>query len=164
MDYGKKTEENKCTCEHITVCTRDVCDCNPYCENNKALLEQHKAATPRFKKFITISPRPTSDSMEKQLTGWKIELNKLAKASKLLLIVAELNSSAQLHFHGVAIPKDLFKFNRIMRRISTWDNSKQHSAFKDGYHYLFKDVDYTRECIDHDPIIINKVECEQEMH
>lgn len=160
MDYGKKTEENKCICEHINVCDRDLCDCETYCKKYKNLLMSHKAATPRFKKFITISPRPTSDSMSKQLEGWKIELNKLAKSSKLLLIVAELNASSQLHFHGVAIPKDLFKFNRIMRRISTWDNSKQHGSFKGGYHYLFKDVDYTRECIDHDPIIINKDECE----
>lgn len=159
-------EKKVCSCNIVNDCRIDgsKCECNGVCVLYEDLLVLHRGTEdPRRKKHFTISPRPRIGlSRDEEYRTWKQEFTTLSKYCSMILVTCELNSSNNLHFHGVAVVSDLFMFTRKMRKLSQFDNCKDHGSFAGGYHYLFKDYHYTSACInskkkiEHEVVMISK--------
>lgn len=140
----------KCDCEEVDKCIRmGVCCCTNYCGRYARTLAEY--ITPVY---VTISPNPheitTYEALQESMkTGI---FYKLAKASRDCICVLEL-AGCRPHYHCLFDVKDKVGFNIRLLNYSKYSNAKKHNKFKGGYHYLFKDVDITREETEIEPIL-----------
>lgn len=135
------TVKPKCQCGSVTPCNNanSPCDCTAYC----FLYERQVAAFDRLQ-CVTISPNPNRisdyvtlvDDLKRDL------LKKLSLVTHDYIIVLEL-AGLRPHFHCVFDVKDPVGFNIKLLNASRYDNIKKHAMFKNGMHYMFKDVTKT---------------------
>lgn len=148
-----------CDCEVSSNCPFDLsrCSCTKYCELYARQMEQY--ASPAY---ITISPRPSGDSYKKIYDEWRGYFYKMRKHLNNGVFVLEL-AGIRPHFHAIVDIKDRIGFMATLHSWSQYHNVKKHNKYKKGYHYLFKDIQETKDSTGLDPIYTyNQMITEQE--
>lgn len=142
--------DRKCKCKVGTHCGRTDCDCGGMCE----IFEGQMADILTWN-AVTVSPDPrTIEDYDQLQTTWQNRFTKLLPHIEDCIIVLEL-AGLRPHYHCVFKVKDKVGFNIKLLNWSRHDNIKKHNMFKDGLHYLFKDVDKTYDETKIIPILLH---------
>lgn len=132
------TVTGKCRCQITSTCSVHSNDCN--CE---AYCEIYAGAVARYidKQYVTISPDPLTIANYSKMHESYIEglFHKLVKVTNDFIIVLEL-AGLRPHYHCIFDVRDRVGFNIKLLNHSKYNNVKKHGPFKQGLHYLFKDV------------------------
>lgn len=134
------TANASCTCTVGTVCSRTHCFCSGMCRlfaGEVADLKQCQAVT------ISPDPRTIVDYISMH-AEWQEHFVKLRHVISDCIIVLEL-AGLRPHYHCVFTVKDPVGFNIKLLNLSKVHNIKKHNMFKEGLHYIFKEVDTTYE-------------------
>lgn len=139
-----------CECIITTECRRgkDSCQCKSYCG-------LHARAVAGFTNTVcaTISPNPNSiESYHKTNSDWAERFYKLRKHLSGGVIVLEL-AGLRPHYHCIFDVRDKIGFTATLLSWSKYDNVKKHNMFSGGVHYIFKEVDLTRDLTGIEPVL-----------
>ena len=133
--------------EHFTEICRDNCSkCKAGACPCASICPLYKGEMAKFinKRYLTISPRPSDyKSISDMVEQWVDNFIKLSPALAGAIVVLELAQGIRPHFHCILDCKDNIKLTSTLFCWSQYHNVKLHAAFKEGLHYLFKDVDNT---------------------
>lgn len=139
----------ECPCTTGTDCRRLNCFCSGFCGLYEGEVAEFKSYT-----AATISPDPrTIDDYDSSHNDWLDWFTKLLPTLHDCIIVLEL-AGVRPHYHCLFKVKDRVGFNIKLLNRSRYHNVKTHNMFKDGLHYLFKDVDNTYKGTGIIPIVL----------
>lgn len=142
-------DDNLCLCKNQTSCkqNKDKCTCTSYCELYAGTMAEYKV--PRY---VTVSPQPRDyNSIADCYTEWKQMFYKMRKHLNGGIFVLEL-AGGRPHFHLVLDIKDKIGFTSTIFSWQKYHNVKIHNKYRNGYHYLFKEVEATYDNTGLDPI------------
>lgn len=140
----------KCECTIGTPCTINKCDCEAFCS-----LYERQVAGFQNKKYFTVSPDTKNYHNSKTLiSDWNDMFTKMCRHCTDILVVLELAGGVRPHFHCIAdVPNtELQYFSNTLMCWGNYNNVRLHAEFTKGFHYMFKDVQYTYKC-GHTPIL-----------
>lgn len=126
----------------------DHCECGAYCVQYKQLYNEIISGGKYC--YLTISPKMIQyEEDEEKLDFWLSEFLNLRKCSDKYIIVVEYTKKMILHFHMMVKVKDRIKWNRglIQRWYHLANIEPIYSQPKHGIHYLFKEIDSTKELL-----------------
>mgnify|MGYP000010260085 CR=1 FL=1 len=131
-----------CDCEITDNCKqdKDKCSCKEYC-----CLYARSLASFSSPLYFTVSPRIEETSYTKICQEWRAKFYKMRRHIKGGIFVLELANGLRPHFHAVVDVVDKRGITATLFSWSRYDNVKKHGKYKNGFHYLFKDVEQTYE-------------------
>lgn len=138
-----------CECNEQSKCDRKKiqCDCKQYC-----MLYERTVADFKSVQCATISPNPRNFTTYTQVhTEWIDKFYKMRRHINGAIIVLEL-AGLRPHYHCIFDVKDKVGFTATLFSWSQYENVKKHNMFKGKLHYLFKQVDKTKEETGIEPI------------
>jgi len=148
IDNDKPSE--KCTCETESHCTFDKtkCSCTAYCTLHAGSMAKYLKP-----KYFTISPDMRQyNTIKECVTEWHDCFYKMRKNIRDGVFVMEMAGGIRPHFHCIVDVTNLVGYTKTLFAWQKYHNVKNHNKYTNGYHYLFKEIDETKELTDIDPI------------
>lgn len=138
----------KCNCDITDKCRADnTCSCADYCRVHERTVAQY-----RNRQCVTVSPNIKDyESFDKLLVEWHDNFYKLKKHLIGGVIVLEM-AGLRPHYHCIFDVRDNVYFTKTLFCWSKYHNVKKHNMFKNGLHYIFKDIAATIRDTGADPI------------